>query len=318
MKSVGMHIHSFSLRYQFRYRDDFDVFSFITLAADEGFTGVNISANGPGYRDLGGTSAAHFARVRDAVRDHGLVCELDTSDTRPGHMEQMIRVAHAIGADRLRTYTRYPVDRPDLIAQTIHDLQTVAQLAEQSGVIVVLENHEDFTGPQMAGIVETVDHPAIRLLYDYGNAQMVGEDPHAALDSMLPHVAVVHVKDHVMIEHGGETWVQGVTMGQGRLPIMDLTDRLYDGGLRRFCFENVWSYRAPLLCDPSQLPHTPCFEIDAKTPYLWGDDLPPAAALVDEMTAFRDGWDWMKQSLAHGGYAITSDHGGYAIPADHG
>jgi 3-oxoisoapionate decarboxylase len=306
VKQIGMHIHSFSLRYQFRYRDDFDVFSFIDLAVSEGFTGVNISANGPGYRDLGGTMPEHFARVKKAVQSSGLRCELDTSDTNPENMERMIAVAQAIGADYLRTYTRYPGDNPDLIEQTIADLRAIASLAEQSGVCVVLENHEDFLGPQIVEIVNSVNHPAIRALYDFGNAQMVGEDPHAALDAMMPHVSVVHVKDHVMIEHGGTVWVQGVPMGQGRLPIMDLTDRLYDGGLRRFCFENVWAYRAPIVCAQDDLPTTPSFALGADTPYLWGDDLDRDVALAGEMDAFHQGWNWMKQALGTGGYEIVS------------
>ena len=62
-KPIAIHIHSFSLRFQFKYRDDFDVFSFIEFAQQQGFTGVNISANGPGYRDLSGTTEAHFKAV---------------------------------------------------------------------------------------------------------------------------------------------------------------------------------------------------------------------------------------------------------------
>lgn len=306
MKHIGLHIHSFSLRYQFRYRDDFDVFSFIDLAADEGFTGVNISANGAEYRDLSGTTADHFARVKEAVLDRGLRCELDTSDTRPENMEKMIGVAQAIGADHLRTYTRYSGDMPDLIERTVEDLRAVASLAEQSGVRVVLENHEDFCGPQIVEILNTVDHPAIGALYDYGNAQMVGEDPYIALNAMLPFVSVAHVKDHVMLEHNGEVWVQGVPMGQGRLPIMGLTDRLYDGGLRRFCFENVWSYRAPIVCARDALPDTPCFLLDAKTPYLWGDDLDRDTALGGELAAFHQGWNWMKRALTESDYEIPN------------
>ena len=34
MKSIEMHIHSFSLRFQFKYRSDFDVFAYIALARE--------------------------------------------------------------------------------------------------------------------------------------------------------------------------------------------------------------------------------------------------------------------------------------------
>ena len=35
-------------------------------------------------------------------------------------------------------------------------------------------------------------------------------------------------------------------MGEGFLPIGRLTARLLDAGLRRFCFESVWAYSAPI------------------------------------------------------------------------
>ncbi|HEY4332248.1 MAG TPA: hypothetical protein VGM78_06755, partial [Ilumatobacteraceae bacterium] len=97
-----MHIHSFSMRFHLSRLDGFDVFRYIDFARDEGFTGVNVSANGPGYRDLGGTTPKHFAAVRDHVRDSGLRLELDTSDTRAENLDRMLDVAAACGADTLR------------------------------------------------------------------------------------------------------------------------------------------------------------------------------------------------------------------------
>ena len=115
-------------------------------------------------------------------------------------------------------------------------------------MILALENHEDFTGPELASMVRTVDHPNLRILYDYGNSQMVLEDPEAALDATLPFVHSVHAKDHVMVRaedspHNKLT-VAGVPMGEGFLPLRRLTKRLLDNGLRRVCFENVWAYSA--------------------------------------------------------------------------
>jgi len=109
-----------------------------------------------------------------------------------------------------------------------------------------LENHEDFTGPELARIVQTVDHPALKILYDYGNSQMVLEDPEAALEAVLPYVHSVHFKDHVMVrpEVAGRLTVAGVPVGEGFLPLDRITRRLLDQGLRRITFENVWAYSA--------------------------------------------------------------------------
>ncbi len=95
MKPIELHVHSFSLRYHLRYRErtGYDVFAYIAEMAKLGFTGVNVSANGTGNRDLCGTSSQHFSAVRTAVAGHGMKLELDTSDTRVENMTTMLQVA---------------------------------------------------------------------------------------------------------------------------------------------------------------------------------------------------------------------------------
>jgi len=304
MKAIGLHVHSYSLRYHLRYRDitGYDVFSYLAEMAQLGFTGVNISANGPGFRDLCGTTPAHLARVGATAANLDLRLELDTSDTRVEHMTRMLHVAAACGADTLRTYTRYDAPLAEVVQWTIRDLRAIASLAADLGVLVVLENHEDFTGPVLARILGEVAHPSVRALYDYGNSQMVGEDPLVALAAMAPYVARVHAKDHVLVHGPNGPVVQGVPFGSGNLPVAVTTDRLYINGLRRFCFENVWSYVAPLKCRVDQLPDTACFKFEDPSRYLVGDSLPPEQAVRDERVAFEEGVAAFRQMLAERGY----------------
>lgn len=313
MKTIGLHIHSFSLRYHFRHPHlvdgGYDVLHYMREMAAAGFTGVNISANGPGFRDLGGTSAAHFAEV-DALRaEVGLRLELDTSDTAPDNMRKMLAVTQACGGDTLRTYTKYNGPVGEMIARTIVDLKAVAAEAEERDVTIVLENHEDFQGREIAEILAAVDHPHVRALYDYGNSQMVGEDPFAALEAMAPYIHCCHIKDHVLARtpQGGFV-VQGVAMGDGTLPILELTDRLYANGLRRFCFENVWSYVAPLKCAENALPATDCFRLFGPERHIVGDTLDPAQAVVGERDALERGWAWFRAMLDEGGYRVAREN----------
>jgi len=174
--------------------------------------------------------------------------EVDTSNTAPVHMSEMLKVANRMGATSLRTYTHYRGDIDQMIKKTASDLKEVMDEASDLGIIIVLENHEDFTGPELVKIIELVNHPNLKILYDYGNSQMVLEDPMTALEAVLPHVYSVHFKDHVMIraEDAGQLTVAGVPVGEGFLPLADLTRRLLFQGLRRFTFENVWAYSAPI------------------------------------------------------------------------
>ena len=306
MKQIELHVHSFSLRYHLRYRDStgYDLFAYVAEMARLGFTGVNVSANGVGYRDLCGTSVGHFAAVRSAVVEHGMKLELDTSDTHIENMTTMLHVAAACGADTLRTYTKYSAPLADVIQWTTTDLRAIASLAADLGVLVVLENHEDFTGPVLAQILGAVDHASVRALYDYGNSQMVGEDPLDALAAMAPFIERVHAKDHVLLRGPNGAVVQGVPFGSGRLPVAEITDRLYALGVRRFCYENVWSYTAPLKCEPEELPATPCFEWDDNDRYLVGDELAPKVAVRAERVAFDDGLRALRQMLESHGYQV--------------
>jgi sugar phosphate isomerase/epimerase len=302
MKSIEMHIHSFSLRFQFKYRTDFDVFAYIALARERGFTGVNISANGPGYRDLGGTTPPHFASVRACLQEHHMACEIDTSDTRVDNLQQMLSVASQLGAERLRVYTKYQAPLSEQMEWTVRDLKAIAPEAERLGITIVFENHEDFQGAVISSILAQVNHPRIKALYDYGNSQMVGEDPMEALRAMQPYIDAVHVKDHVLLKREGQLWVQGVPMGQGLLPIMEQTEALYAGGLRRFCFENVWAYAARFKAD--KLPTTAPFSLQHSHEFLNGALLPESEALEQEWQAFESAWQWYQSALAAHGFVI--------------
>ena len=250
MAPLYLFLHTYSLRFHFQYAPGYNVFAFIERAVADGFTGVSISANGPGYRHLGGTTSQWFASVRDRIQADRLLCDIDTSGTSPEHLKILLDVAEAVGAQQLRTYTRHRGTPQEMVDLTTRDLLAVAPLAERVGIRVMLENHEKFTGPEIAQVLERVNNPWIAALYDYGNSMMVMEDPLTALGAMAPYAHSAHLKDHVMLSPqnspDGRLSVLGVPIGQGNLPIVEITRRLIAAGLDRIVFENVWAYRAPI------------------------------------------------------------------------
>jgi sugar phosphate isomerase/epimerase len=237
---------------------------------------------------------------------------MDTSGTSPDHLRTMLEVACAVGAQQLRTYTRHPGTTEEMEALTTRDLEAVVPIAEEAGVVVMLENHEDFTGRQIARILESVDSPWVRALYDYGNPMMVLEDPLDALEAMAPFATNAHLKDHVMIapEHSpdGKLSVLGVPMGQGNLPIIEITRRLIDAGLKNITFENVWGYRAPVKASfGTRSPGgsgifsyaSPPFEPECTLLDLEALAVKDPQRLVElENAAMEDGLRWLKRELS--------------------
>ncbi|MFZ0544159.1 MAG: TIM barrel protein [Candidatus Promineifilaceae bacterium] len=320
MPAVQLYLHTYSLRFHLRHQPGFDVFAFIEQAAAEGFVGVCISANDAQYRHLGSAEPARLAAIHRHVQQHHLACDIDTSGTKPAHLRRMLNVAGAVGAQQLRTYTRYALPRAKRVAQTIRDLGAIAPLAAKLGITVLLENHEVMTGEEIAAVMTAVNHPAIGALFDYGNSQMVMEEPAAALASMVPFSRSAHLKDHVMLpadeSPNGRLSVLGVPIGEGYLPIIPLTKALLDAGCSRIAFENSWGYYAPvkperLTGDTAETLGQGAFRF-AQPPvsnrrYLLYPDRFSTAELVRlEDDAHLHSLTWLKTAFAKAGIKLSS------------
>ena len=241
------YLQSYSLRHHYAHAPGYDVFAFLERAAAGGYDGVSINVNGPGWRQLSGTSDEHVARVRRRLDELGLACDLETSGTGPDHLAELAGLCERLGAPRLRTYLRHQGEVAEQLARTTNDLRAAAPACAARGVAVLLENHEDLTGAEVAGIIAAVGHPAVGALFDYGNSMMVGEEPAAALAAVLPHVRSAHLKDHACVAGAEDApWVLGVPIGDGVLPVAALTAALADSPCEVVIVSNVWAYRAPV------------------------------------------------------------------------
>jgi sugar phosphate isomerase/epimerase len=320
---VRLFLHVYSFRFALRLDPAFDVFAVLDRAVAEGYAGVAINVNGPRYRFLGGDDEAHVARVADAVRERGLDLDIETSGTAPAHLATLLGLAARLGARHLRTYTRHAGARADVVARTVADLRAAAPLAERAGIPLLLENHEEFTGREIAAILERVAHPAVGALYDYGNSMMRREDPLDCLDAMLPWTRKAHLKDHVVLAAadapGGQAVVAGVPIGRGNLDVVETTRRLLAAGMDRIAFENVWSYTAPIGPRQDGLPEQPLGAGAFRTlPGPWAPEvyLPdaeavaasdPARVVALEARAYAEARAWLASAFAAAGIRAGSN-----------
>lgn len=244
---IDLFQQSYSYKHHYLYLPGYDVFAFLDRAAADGFTGVSININGENYRQLSGTSVAHQRAVGARLRELRLRCDLETSGTDRRHLETILEVCANLGVEQLRTYMRHGGSVAETVERTIADLRIAGPIFERAGVRLMLENHEDFTGAEMAAILSAVDHPWVGCLYDYGNSMMVGEEPLTALAAMLPYVRSAHLKDHACrVAANGERQIVGVPLGSGVLPIAQATRTLVAAGLDRIILSSVWAYQAPV------------------------------------------------------------------------
>ena len=123
------------------------------------------------------------------------------------------------------------VSREQAQATAIANLNHVAPLAGDAGITLLVEaiNNIDIPGywastvSTAVSLVETVNHPSVRLQLDQYHAAMAGEDPIACLRMYFPLVAHVQIAD-VPGRHEPGTGSQPIS------EFLDEVDRLgYDG-----------------------------------------------------------------------------------------
>lgn len=134
----------------------------------------------------------------------------------------------------------------------IEGLRASAEHAAKLGVTVCIENLDwppgrplTGSGQQVRDICDDVQHPSFRLIYDCGATPFVDDDALAALDTMRPSVAHVHVKNCRRVQPGeiierhldsrsGKRYT-GTLLDGGIVPIAAVIEKLrsskYDGYL---------------------------------------------------------------------------------------
>jgi sugar phosphate isomerase/epimerase len=243
-RSIKLALHTFSYEQHFLHKPGFDAHRFLAKASERAMAGVHISLNGYQFRCAGGTTPGRLEEIGADARERGFFVECDTSGTDPSHLAQLAKAARQLGADRLRTYTRH-TGSPDRVRDaTVTDLKAAAPRIADEGIDLLLENHEDFTGQEVCDILDSVAHPAVAALYDFGNSMNVAEEPMDAAKAMARHVRSVHLKDHAVVTgDDGENMIAGVPNGSGTIAIAKILEFLVDeAGLERVCIESSYGY----------------------------------------------------------------------------
>jgi len=151
-----------------------------------------------------------------------------------------IHIAEGLGARGVRVFLgtffkrvseRNPVhDR----AGIIRHVREACDAARERGIEVWIETHNEFsTGQVLQGLLEDIDRPNCRIIYDVIHPREFGEQPEETLHLIGPSIAHVHMKDGVPFEDPAmHEWKYTLT-GEGQLPLRNtvaaLKARGYEG-----------------------------------------------------------------------------------------
>ncbi|MGH3693831.1 MAG: sugar phosphate isomerase/epimerase family protein [Pseudonocardiaceae bacterium] len=148
---------------------------------------------------------------------------------------------------RVMSYLNAGLDEHEWGRRAVYRIRELADRAERAGLVLL---HENCTGwaaasaERMLTLLEAVDSPALRLLFDTGNGIAYGYEAYGLLAEILPHVAHVHVKDAE-----GDAAAPVYTLpGAGRCRVAECLRLLLRSG-----YTGVWSLEPHL----SLRPHEP-------------------------------------------------------------
>jgi 3-oxoisoapionate decarboxylase len=129
------------------------------------------------------------------------------------------------------------VDEPrePQIRNTVRMLKEAVEVAAEHDVVLAIENHIDFTGPEMLQIVEGVDSDHLRVNLDTGNPLRVFEDPVECARVLAPYAVATHTKDITTGGKGGSPssrfpFFPSCPTGQGLVDFEGVAGHLADAG----------------------------------------------------------------------------------------
>lgn len=149
-------------------------------------------------------------------------------------LRTLIMIAHELDAPAVRVYGGRVIDDPDKAARRITEsLNKVAKFAEDYGVTILMESHDDWVKVNnMSKILTNLDE-RIGILLDFANVVAAGENLNEYLNLVKGRIRHVHVKNFKRIN--GKIRYTRPDDPDGLVPIKEVIDYLrsigYDGYL---------------------------------------------------------------------------------------
>jgi sugar phosphate isomerase/epimerase len=143
---------------------------------------------------------------------------------------------HRLGCEFIRTMSYPNAGWPEneWKEEVIARLKVLAEMAADGGVTLVHENCNGWGGlgpDQTLELLERVNCPAMKLVWDTGNPVAHGQNSWDYYDAVKEHVVYVHIKDGIMKDGKTVFTLPGEGQGYVKETIQDLRRRKYAGGI---------------------------------------------------------------------------------------
>lgn len=212
--------------------DPLDPYDLMQMAADGGLASVEFPPS-----LLPDTSPECLARCRGRLQELGLKVTVAGGAVKAEDLRNLLPIARQLGAKSIRTVLsgilegdrRKPPgpEWPRHLERLVEELRKVKSQAEDMGVSVAVENHQDATSDDLVGMCQAVGSPMVGVNLDTGNALAVAEDPLEYARKIVPYLKNVHLKDYWIYPTESGYRLVRCAFGDGVIPFAELF-KLFD------------------------------------------------------------------------------------------
>ncbi|MFD2612466.1 sugar phosphate isomerase/epimerase family protein [Paenibacillus gansuensis] len=171
---------------------------FIDYAVEAGLSGVEMPLS-----LLKGADVPGIAR---RAREQNLFITLAADGYDPNHLSEVFDVAVSLGAGTVRTVVggaKFGGDRREMegkwdsfLQAVLTGLETAVRIAENKGITLALENHQDVASEELIWLCEKIGSSHFGITLDTGNPLATAEEPVDFAKRIASYVKHVHLKDY--------------------------------------------------------------------------------------------------------------------------
>ncbi len=209
--------------------EPYTVYGLMDLTASLGLGGIEF----PLLRLLPSLAPDELARAREYAASRGLFLVVDAGIVDVEELSALLPAAEALGARTVRAVVSSILegDRramrdtwPQYLAEIATRLRAVLPLAEQSGVAIALENHQDVTSEELVALCDEIGSPLVGVNLDTINPLAVAEEPLAFARRVAPYLKNVHLKDYRLYSTPQGYRLVSCAVGAGVLDVRGILD----------------------------------------------------------------------------------------------
>jgi len=226
---MGIVVHSYAFRWNSKTPSDkypgfATAIDLLQHAYDIGAGGIQVVVNG--------WDADFAKKVRERREKLGLFLEGSISmPMKPEDVpsfEQTVINAKEAGATILRTVTssgrRYEAyhssaEVEDFKKKAFDSIHWAEPILKKHKVKLAVENHKDWTAPELAAAMKQLSSEYVGVTLDFGNSIALLEQPMDVIETLVPYVVSTHVKDMAVEEYKDGFLLSEVPLGKGFLDL---------------------------------------------------------------------------------------------------